>query len=88
MRSVLVMVTNILGEQSLQMAFIQRNNMVQQVSSTASHPPKIDYAASFEFAFGGPSAFVGVLPGANRSPRKPMFRSATYLSLYSWIGSR
>jgi hypothetical protein len=52
MRSVLVMVTNILGEQSLQMAFIQRNNMVQQVSSTASHPPKIDYAASFEFAFG------------------------------------
>jgi hypothetical protein len=27
-----------LGEQSLQMAFIQRNNLVKQVSSTASHP--------------------------------------------------
>jgi putative transposase len=34
--------TNILGEQSLQMAFIQRNNVVQQVSSTASHPPLRD----------------------------------------------
>jgi hypothetical protein len=34
-----MMVTNILGEQSLQMAFIQRNNVVQQVSSAASHPP-------------------------------------------------
>jgi hypothetical protein len=42
MRAVLVMVTNILGEQSLQMAFIQGNNMVQQVSSTASHPPLRD----------------------------------------------
>jgi hypothetical protein len=38
MRSVLMMVTNILGKQSLQMAFIQRNNVVQQVSSAASHP--------------------------------------------------
>jgi hypothetical protein len=38
MRAVLVMVTNMLGEQSLQMAFIQRNNMVQQVSSY-SFPP-------------------------------------------------
>ena len=38
MRTVLMMVTNILGEQSLQMAFIQRNNLVQQVSPTASHP--------------------------------------------------
>jgi hypothetical protein len=28
-----MMVTNILGKQSLQMAFIQRNNVVQQVSS-------------------------------------------------------
>jgi hypothetical protein len=34
-----MMVTNVLGEQSFQMAFIQRNNVVQQVSSTASHPP-------------------------------------------------
>jgi hypothetical protein len=34
MRSVLMMVTNILGKQSLQMAFIQRNNVVQQVSSS------------------------------------------------------
>ena len=42
MRAVLMMVTNILGEQSLQMAFIQRNNVVQQVSSTASHPPLRD----------------------------------------------
>jgi hypothetical protein len=33
-----MVVTNILGEQSLQMAFIQRNNLVQQFSSTASHP--------------------------------------------------
>ena len=38
MRAVLMMVTNILREQSLQMAFIQRNNVVQQVSSAASHP--------------------------------------------------
>src|SRR5467141_5004511 len=38
MRTVLMMVTNIRGEQSLQMAFIQRNNLVQQVSPTASHP--------------------------------------------------
>jgi len=33
-----MMVTNVLGEQSLQMAFIQRNNVVQEVSSTAFHP--------------------------------------------------
>jgi hypothetical protein len=33
-----MMVTNILGAQSLQMAFIQGNNLVQQVWSTASHP--------------------------------------------------
>ena len=38
MRAVLMVVTNILREQSLQMAFIQCNNLVQQVSSTASHP--------------------------------------------------
>jgi hypothetical protein len=39
MRAALMMVMKIiLGEQSLQMAFIQRNNVVQQVSSTASHP--------------------------------------------------
>jgi hypothetical protein len=38
MRAVLMMVTNILAEQSLQMAFIQRNTVVQQVSSAASHP--------------------------------------------------
>src|SRR4029077_9869378 len=42
MRAVLVMVPNTLGEQSLQMAFIHRNNVVQQVSSTASHPPLRD----------------------------------------------
>ena len=30
------------GEQSLQLAFIQRNNVVQQVSSTAFHPPLRD----------------------------------------------
>jgi hypothetical protein len=42
MRAVLVMVTNILGEQSLQMAFIQRNNVVHPVPSTASHPPLRD----------------------------------------------
>jgi hypothetical protein len=38
MRTVLMMVTNILEEQSLQVAFIERNNLIQQVSSTASHP--------------------------------------------------
>src|SRR6266566_604606 len=38
MRAVLMMVTNILREQSLQMAFIQRNNVVQQVSSAAFDP--------------------------------------------------
>jgi hypothetical protein len=38
MRAVLMVVTNILREQSLQMAFIQCNNLVQQVSSTVSHP--------------------------------------------------
>ena len=31
MGAVLMMVTDILGEQSFQMAFIQRNNVVQQV---------------------------------------------------------
>ena len=41
-RAVLMMVTNILAEQSLQMAFIQRNSVVQQVSSAASHPPLRD----------------------------------------------
>ena len=42
MRAVFMMVTNILGEQPLQMAFIQRNNVVQEVSSAASHPPLRD----------------------------------------------
>jgi hypothetical protein len=42
MRTVLMMVTNVLGEQSLQMAFLQRNNVVQEVSPTASHPPLRD----------------------------------------------
>jgi hypothetical protein len=37
-----MMAMNTLGEQSLQMAFIQRNNVVQEVSSTASHPPLRD----------------------------------------------
>ena len=38
MRSVLMMVMNVLREQSLQMAFIQCNDVVQEVSSAASHP--------------------------------------------------
>ena len=42
MRTVLMMVTNVLGGQSLQMALIQRNNVLQEVSSTASHPPLRD----------------------------------------------
>ena len=42
MRAVLMVVTNILRQQSPQMAFIQRNNLVQQVSSAASHPPLRD----------------------------------------------
>jgi hypothetical protein len=42
MRAVFMMVTNILGEQPLQMAFIQRNNVVQEVSSAAPHPPLRD----------------------------------------------
>jgi hypothetical protein len=42
MGAVLMMVTNILGEQSLQMRLIQRNNVVQQVFSAASHPPLCD----------------------------------------------
>jgi hypothetical protein len=42
MRAVLMMVTNILGEHSFQVAFIQRNNVVQQVSPTASDPPLRD----------------------------------------------
>ena len=37
-RAVLMMVTNILAEQSLEMAFIQLNSVVQQVSSAASNP--------------------------------------------------
>ena len=49
MRAVLMMVTNILGEQSLQMAFIQRNNVVQQVSSTASHPPLREAILAMDF---------------------------------------
>jgi hypothetical protein len=39
MRAILMMVTNILGEQPLQMAFTQRNNVVQQVSSATFDPP-------------------------------------------------
>jgi hypothetical protein len=42
MRAVLVMVSNILREQSLHMAFIQGNNVVQKVSSAACHPPLRD----------------------------------------------
>jgi len=42
MRAVFMMVTDILGEQPLQMAFIQRNNVVQEVSSAAPHPPLRD----------------------------------------------
>jgi len=42
MRAVLMMVTNVLGEQALQMAFIEHNDVVQEVSSTASHPPLRD----------------------------------------------
>jgi hypothetical protein len=42
MRAILMMVTNILREQSLKMALIQGNNVVQQVSSAASHPPLRD----------------------------------------------
>jgi hypothetical protein len=38
MRAVLMMVTNIFREQSLQMVFIQCNHVVQEVSSAASHP--------------------------------------------------
>src|SRR5258708_13012521 len=42
MRAVFMMVTNILGEQPLQMAFIQRNNVVQEASTAAPHPPLPD----------------------------------------------
>ena len=38
MRAVLMVVTNILGEQSLQMAFIHRDNVVQQVLSATFDP--------------------------------------------------
>ena len=38
MRAVLMVVTNILGEQSLQMAFIHRDNVVQQVVSATFDP--------------------------------------------------
>ena len=38
MRSGFMMVTNIIGEQSLQMAFIQCNNVVQELSSATFHP--------------------------------------------------
>jgi hypothetical protein len=38
MCSVLMMVTNVLRQQSFQMAFIQCNHVVQEVSSAASHP--------------------------------------------------
>jgi len=37
MRAVFMMVMNIIGEQSLQMEFIQCNDVVQQVSSATSH---------------------------------------------------
>jgi hypothetical protein len=38
MRAVLMVVANILRERSLEMAFIHRDNVVQQVSSTAFDP--------------------------------------------------
>jgi hypothetical protein len=49
MRAVLMMKISILGEQSLQMAFIQRNDVVQQVSPTASHPTLRDAILSNDF---------------------------------------
>jgi hypothetical protein len=39
MRAFLMVVTNILPEQTFQMAFIHRNDLIQQISSAASHPP-------------------------------------------------
>jgi hypothetical protein len=48
MRAVLMMVTNILAEQSLQMAFIQRNSVVQQVSSSAWIIQQLREAFPFE----------------------------------------
>jgi len=59
-RAVFMMVTNILGEQPLQMAFIQRNNVVQEVSSAAPHPPLRD----------------AILPGAPDDVRLGIFRVA------------
>jgi hypothetical protein len=38
MRAVNMMVSNVLGEQSLQMPFIHRNNVVQQVLSATFDP--------------------------------------------------
>ena len=53
MRTVLMMVTNVLGEQSLQMAFIQRNNVVQELSSTSFPPtaPRRHSARDFGMTF-------------------------------------
>jgi hypothetical protein len=48
MRSVLMMATNVLGKQSLQMAFIQRNNVVQQVSLAASWLNEVKPPSSFK----------------------------------------
>src|SRR5664279_4057236 len=41
-RSVVVIIGNILGEESLQMAFIQRDHVVEQVAAAASDPTLSD----------------------------------------------
>ena len=55
MRAVFVMVGNILAEQPLQVAFIDRNNVIQQVTAAAADPTLSD----------------SILPGAfERSPNR------------------
>jgi len=55
MRAVFVMVGNVLAEQPLQVAFIDRNNVIQQVTAAAADPTLSD----------------SILPGAfERSPNR------------------
>jgi hypothetical protein len=57
MRAILMMVTNILREQSFQVAFVHRNDVIQQISS-AVFDPTLRYTIL-------PRAFEGCLYGAH-----------------------
>ena len=77
MRAVPMVVPNILGEQSLQMAFTQRNNVVQQVSSM----PPLDRGELLTQS--------EILDKETVLPTNlgPSLRAATRRELYEWFST-